>query len=87
MRQFKMIDLPAGGSTEEWEKRVNDWIRSRPDAEIRWVQFYEINLRDPFAGVLFDAPSPVMRDPAFVEPMEDPDKWLNDLDFEELDGE
>lgn len=82
MRQFKMIDLPAEGSLTEWEQRVNEWIRSRPDAEIRWVQFYEINLRDPFAGVLFDAPPPVMRDPAFVEPMEDPDKW-----FAELDGE
>lgn len=82
MRQFKMIALPADGSLTEWEQRVNEWIRSRPDAEIRWVQFYEINLRDPFAGVLFDAPPPVMRDPAFVEPMEDPDKW-----FAELDGE
>ena len=82
MRQFKLIDLPAGGSTEEWEQRVNEWIRSRPDAEIRWVQFYEINLRDPFAGVLYDAPPPVLRDPAFVDPVEDPDKW-----FEELDGE
>lgn len=82
MRQFKMIALPAEGSLTEWEQRVNAWIRSRPDAEIRWVQFYEINLRDPFAGVLYDAPPPVMRDPAFVEPMEDPDKW-----FAELDGE
>lgn len=82
MRQLKMIALPAEGSLTEWEQRVNEWIRSRPDAEIRWVQFYEINLRDPFAGVLYDAPPPVMRDPAFIDPVEDPDKW-----FAELDGE
>lgn len=82
MRQFKMIALPAEGSLTEWEQRVNEWIRSRPDAEIRWVQFYEINLRDPFAGVLYDAPPPVMRDPAFIDPVEDPDKC-----FAELDGE
>lgn len=82
MRQFKMIALPAEGSLTEWERRVNEWIRSRPDAEIRWVQFYEINLRDPFAGVLYDAPPPVTRDPAFIDPVEDPDKW-----FAELDGE